>query len=155
MTDDSANTQAVPQPNPGLENLEKLVGTWNVSGPDISGQVRYEWLEGGFFLVQHFDFVHSGHKVKGLELIGYEKGFGAEPSQDIKSHIYDNLGNTFEYVYEVSDDTLMIWAGEKGSPARYRGEWRDDGNTNAGAWVYPGGGGYDSTMTRVKEGRDL
>ena len=152
MAASTMNTQEAPQPNPGLKSLEKLVGTWNVSGPDISGQVRYEWLEGGFFLVQHFDFIHSGHEVKGLELIGYEKGFGAEPSQDIKSRIYDNMGNTFEYVYEVNDDTLTIWAGEKGSPACYRGEWRDDGNTNAGAWVYPGGGGYESTMTRVKEG---
>ena len=151
MADDNANTQA-PQPNPGLKSLEKLIGTWNVSGPDISGQVRYAWLEGGFFLVQHFDFVHSGHKVKGLELIGYERGFGAEPSKDIKSRIYDNAGNTFEYVYEVNDDTLTIWAGEKGSPAFYRGEWQGDGDTNAGAWVYPGGGGYASTMTRVKEG---
>ncbi len=27
----------------------------------------------------------------------------------------------------------------------------DDGNTMSGAWgVYPGGGGYDSTATRVK-----
>ena len=37
--------QQTPQPNPGLKSLEKLVGTWNVSGPDIAGRVRYEWLE--------------------------------------------------------------------------------------------------------------
>ena len=148
MADDTS-TQQTPQPNPDLQSLERLVGTWQVSGPNIAGQVRYEWLEGGFFLVQHFDFVHSGRKVKGLELIGHEQGFGNEPSQDIKSRIYDNAGNTFEYVYQVTDDTLTIWAGEKGSPAFYRGEWRDDGTTNAGAWVYPNGGGYDSTMTRI------
>ena len=141
--------QQTPQPNPDLQSLEPLVGTWQVSGPEIEGKVTYDWLEGGFFLLQRFDFVHSGHKVKGLELIGHERGFGTEPSQDIKSRIYDNAGNTFEYVYEVTDDTLTIWAGEKGSPAYYRGEWRDDGNSNAGAWVYPGGGGYNSTMTRI------
>lgn len=43
--------------------------------------------------------------------------------------------------------------GERGSPAFYKGKFSADGNTNAGAWVYPGGGGYDSTMTRVKEAR--
>jgi hypothetical protein len=51
--------------------------------------------------------------------------------------------------YEVDDDTLTIWGGEKGSPAYYKGMWSDDGNTNAGAWVYPDGG-YESTMTRIK-----
>jgi len=52
--------------------------------------------------------------------------------------------------YEVDDETLTIWGGEKGSPAYYKGKWSDDGNTNTGAWHYPGGGGYEATMTRVK-----
>jgi hypothetical protein len=38
--------------------------------------------------------------------------------------------------------------GEKGSPAVYRGEWSDDGDTLAGEWQYPGGG-YKETMTRI------
>ena len=53
------------------------------------------------------------------------------------------------YVYELEGDTLTIWAGEKGSPAYFKGEFNPDGDTVTGAWVYPGGGGYDSTMTRV------
>lgn len=130
-----------------LGSLNKLVGTWRVSGPGIEGTTSYEWLEGGFFLVQHFNFVHSGRTVKGLEVIGFLRPFGAEPSEDIRSRIYDNAGNTFDYVYEVTDETLTIWAGEKGSPAYYRGVWCEGGNKNAGAWVYPNGG-YESTMTR-------
>lgn len=54
-----------PVPNPQIKSLDQLVGTWNVSGSDIAGTTRYEWLEGGFFLVQHFDFIHSGRKVRG------------------------------------------------------------------------------------------
>ena len=134
-------------PDPALKRLDKLVGTWRVSGPDIKGTTRYEWLDGSFFLMQHFDFIHGGRKVTGLEVIGFERPFGAEPSKDVRSRIFDNEGNTFDYVYEVTDETLTIWAGEKGSPARYRGVWSEDGNTCAGAWVYPGGG-YESTMTR-------
>lgn len=134
-------------PDPALKSLEKLVGTWTVSGPDIDGATRYEWLDGGFFLVQYFDFVHSGRKVKGLEVIGLERPFEKEASEDIKSRIYDNEGNTFGYVYEVTGETLTIWGGEKGSPAYYRGTWSEDGKTCAGAWVYPGGG-YESTMRR-------
>lgn len=146
---DTQDVQQPVKPNPDLKSLARLVGTWQVSGPDIDGRVTYEWLEGGFFLLQHFDFVHGGRDVKGVELIGHEQGFRTEPSEAIKSRIYDNAGNTFEYVYEVTDDTLTIWAGERGSPAYYQGHWSDDGNTNVGAWVYPGGGGYASTMTRV------
>ncbi len=35
------------------------------------------------------------------------------------------------------------------APAYYKGKFSDDGNTATGAWVYPGGGGYESIMTRV------
>ena len=149
-TDNYAQSEQPPTPNPDLKSLDRLVGTWNVSGPDIAGQVTYEWLEGGFFLMQRFDFVHGGHAVKGIEIIGHLQPFGEPPSQDIKSRIYDTLGNTFDYVYDLEGDTLTIWAGEKGSPAYYRGTFSNDGNTNAGAWVYPGGGGYESTMTRAR-----
>lgn len=137
-------------PDADLKRLgASLVGTWRISGPDISGQVTYEWLEGGFFLIQHFDLLHSGHRNKGIELIGRERGFGAtEPGADIKSRIYDAEGNTFEYVYELEGDTLTVWGGEKGSPAYFRGTFSADGNTNTGAWHWPGGG-YESNMTRV------
>ena len=148
MTDNN-NPQA-PQPYPGLKSLNKLVGTWNVSGPDIKGQVRFEWMEGGFFLMQHVDFVQGGRHITGIEIIGYELPFGAEkPSENIKSHWFGNTGETFEYTYEVDDETLTIWGGEKGSPAFYKGTWSADGNTNSGGWTYPGGGGYESTMTRA------
>jgi len=40
-----------------------------------------------------------------------------------------------------------IWAGEKGSPAYFKGQFSEDGNTLTGGWVYPGGG-YASRMTR-------
>ena len=153
MSDDNAysqDQQQPPQPNPDLKSLEKLVGTWKVSGPEIKGKVTFEWMEGGFFLIQHFDFIQGGHKVKGMEVIGHLQPFGEEPSKDIRSRIYDTMGNTFDYTYEVNDETLMIWGGERGSPAYYEGKWSDDGNINTGAWHYPDGGGYESTMTRVK-----
>ena len=141
-------TEQATLPNPDLKSLDRLVGTWNVTG-EAEGQVRYEWIEGGFFLLQHFDLVHGGRKIKGIEVIGHEQPFGAEPGVDIKSRIYDNEGNTFDYVYELEGDTLTIWGGEKGSPAYYKGKFSADGNTLSGAWVWPGGG-YKTTTTRVK-----
>ncbi len=141
--------QQPPIPNPDLSSLDRLVGIWRVSG-GATGQVTYEWMEGGFFLMQHFDLEHGGHKVKGIEVIGHLQPFGEAPSADIKSRIYDTMGNTFDYVYEMDGDTLMIWGGEKGSPAYYKGTFSKGGNSCSGEWVYPGGGGYESNMIRVK-----
>lgn len=138
-----------PQPAADLQPLNRLVGTWRVSGPDIDGTITYEWMEGGFFLLQRVDFVHGGRTIKGLEIIGHEQRFGEAPSPDIKSRFYDAEGNTLDYVYEIEGDTLTIWGGEKGSPAFYRGTFNADGTVNAGAWEYPGGG-YQSTMTRIQ-----
>jgi len=52
-------------------------------------------------------------------------------------------------VYELDGDTLRIWAGEKGSPAYFEGRFEDDDRVMSGSWVYPGGGGYDSVMSRA------
>lgn len=153
MTTDTTHTQAQyssPAPNPDLKSLDRLVGTWKLSGPDLSGQITFEWMEGGFFLLQRVDFVHDGRPIKGIEIIGHNQPFGGEPSAEIKSHWFGNTGETYEYTYEVDDETLTIWGGDKGSPAYYQGAWSKDGTTNTGGWVYPGGGGYRATMTRVK-----
>jgi hypothetical protein len=86
MTDDSAypQDQRAPEPNPDLRALDRLVGTWNVAG-GATGQVTYEWMEGRFFLVQHVDLEQYGQRLKGIEIIGHEKPFGAEPGPDLKS----------------------------------------------------------------------
>jgi hypothetical protein len=138
------------KPNPDLKSLNKLIGTWKQSG-GVAGQTIYEWAKGGFFLIQHTDFVHDGHKIQGLEIIGHEQEFGAEPGKEIKSRFYSFLdGMTLDYVYEIEGDTLTIWGGEKGSPAYYRGQFNNDGNILTGGWVYPGGGGYEAVSIRVK-----
>ncbi|HEY9375537.1 MAG TPA: hypothetical protein VIQ02_00395, partial [Jiangellaceae bacterium] len=137
-----------PEPAADVKSLDRLVGTWNVTG-GAQGQVRYEWLDGGFFLVQHVDLEQDGQQIKGIEVIGHERPFGGEPSADIRSRFYGNMGDTLDYVYELAEDTLTIWAGEKGSPAFYQGKFNAAGDSCTGSWVYPGGGGYDSTMTRA------
>jgi hypothetical protein len=150
MSDDDTDAQDYgrpPEPNPDLKSLDRLVGTWEMSG-GVQGRVTFEWMEGGFFLVQRVDLEHDGRRIKGIEIIGHERPFGAEPSEEIKSRFYSNTGDTLDYVYELVGDTLAIWAGEKGSPAYARGTFSEDGNTGSGEWVYPGGG-YRFTMTTV------
>lgn len=146
MADNNTATQApqqTPAPNPALRTLDRLVGTWDVSGEDIQGQVKFEWMEGGYFLMQHVNFVHDGRPIKGIEIIGYD-----EPSNSLKSHYFGNdPSGILEYTWELSDDTLTIWYGEAGSPSKFTGKFSADGNSNTGAWEWPGGG-YSSTMTR-------
>ncbi len=150
MTEPTAAQEqhSAPQPSEALRRLNRLVGTWQVTD-EAQGQVRYEWLEGGFFLIQHVDLEHSGTRHRGIEMIGHERGFGAEaPGEDIKSRYYDNQGNTLDYVYELQGATLTIWGGERGSPAFFRGTFNADDSVMTGGWEWPGGG-YRTTMTRI------
>lgn len=151
MTNSASQPVEQPaKPSAALKQLDKLIGTWKVTG-EATGQITYEWLEGGFFLVQRVDVDHDGHKIKGIEIIGHEHKFGEAPSEDIKSRFYSNTGDTLDYVYEMEGDTLTIWGGAKGSPAYYRGKFSDDGSRYDGRWVWPGGG-YGATATRIGQG---
>jgi hypothetical protein len=133
-------------PHPALRSLDPLVGAWTISGPGgkNGGRVRYEWSEGGGFLVQHIDLLQDGQPTRGVEYIGYHKD-----TDTLRSHYFSTTGETLEYVYELADDTLTIWFGEAGSPAKYTGRFTDDGSVNTGGWTWPGGG-FESTMTRER-----
>jgi hypothetical protein len=137
-----------PQPSLALQQLDRLVGTWQVTG-GAEGQVTYRWLEGGFFLLQQIDLFHQGHRIQAIEVIGHAHPFGEEPSAAITSRIYDNAGNTFDYEYELEGDVLTIWGGGKGSSAYYRATFDETGTILTGGWVYPGGGGYQTITTKV------
>jgi hypothetical protein len=137
------------EPSPALKKLDRLVGTWQLSG-DVGGEVTYEWMEGGFFLIQRVNMLEEdGSTSTGMEVIGHERPLGEEPSADVKSRFYSDTGGTLDYTYELEEDTLTIWFGDRGSPAYYRGTLSEDGNRLAGAWHYPGGG-YEAISTRVR-----
>ena len=139
MADDTTNEARghgqTREPSPALKRLDRLAGTWELSG-DVGGTVTYEWMEGGFFLIQRVDL---GREGSGMEVIGHERTYEAEPSADIKSRFYSSTGDTLDYVYELEGDILTIWFGEKGSPAYYRGEFSGDGNILAGRLALPRG----------------
>ncbi len=152
MTDKPPQDEAIEAqsaPPADMRTLDRLVGRWQITG-DAEGTATYEWMDGGFFLIQHVDMTLQGHQVKVTEIIGHLQPFGEEPSQDIWSRAYDSKGFTFDYVYEMQQDTLMIWGGERGSPAYFKGTFSADGDTNTGAWVFSRGGGYSTTMTRMR-----
>ena len=53
-TDEAQAYQQPPEPSPDLKSLDRLVGTWEMSG-DVEGRVSFEWMEGDFFLIQRVD----------------------------------------------------------------------------------------------------
>ena len=129
---------------------KKLEETTRWEPGETEARIFAEWMEGGYFLIQRVDLTQSGRPNRGIEIIGHEQRFMEPPSAAIKSRYYGSDGATFDYVYESDGDTLIIWGGEKGSPAYYKGTFSADGDTLSGGWVYPGGGGYSATATRVK-----
>jgi len=136
-----------PAPNPGLKALEKLVGSWKVSG-DAKGQLSYEWMDGGFFLVARGDTEQAGQRTKHVEIIGYDHEAGGAPSDVMTSRLYSDRGDTLSYTHEVDDKGVTTWFGAKGSPSSFKARWIDD-DTLSGAWEWPGGG-YKLTLSRIE-----
>jgi hypothetical protein len=126
---------------------EKLVGAWEISGGS-QGKTTYEWMEGGFFLIQRGVVDRDGDEFEFMQLIGHDRPAGAEPSEAITGRLYTSRGDTLTYICEQHGNQLTIWFGEQGSPAYYKGEFSPDGNTLTGTWEWPGGG-YDEVMTKV------
>src|SRR5207249_10921596 len=99
---ESAATTQAPTRNPGLKALERLVGTGKVSG-ETTGQLTYEWMEGGFFLIARGDTEQGGKRTKHVEIIGYDHEAGAAAAEVITSRLYTNRGDTLSYTHEVDD----------------------------------------------------
>jgi Protein of unknown function (DUF1579) len=80
MTTDQPQAQQPPQPDPALKQLDRYVGTWDMSGrtldsdvDNVHGQATFEWLPGGFFLTQRIKLDFAGYQIQGLEVIGYDR----------------------------------------------------------------------------------
>ncbi len=155
MAHDQTATPQCRKPDPALKRLEKLVGTWELTGrtlgakqDDISGRVVVDWLPGGFFLEQRGEMEIMGVKVASLEVLGYD----AE-TDTFLSVVFSNLdGVPAAYRWDVRGDVVTHWA----AGAKFTGKFSEDGNTLAGGWrpdagIEPNAGNtYDEIMTRVK-----
>jgi hypothetical protein len=131
------------EPYVALRQLDRLVGTWEVSGSFFQGTISFEWMEGGFFLVQRVDGRAGGRTIRGVEYIGYD-----EDTQTLRSHYMDIHGATFTYTWAVDGDAIRTWFGDKGSDNFFQGRFSEDGRAYSGSWQWPGGG-YTAMMTRT------
>lgn len=111
------------------EVLNALVGEWTVEakhpafpGLVVPGRAKFEWLEGGHFLIQraqagHPDFPDS------LWVIG-----------DDKAHYFDSRGVRRVYEMSVEEGGWRIWRDEPGFRQRFEGRLSDGDNTFSGVW---------------------
>lgn len=134
MSDD--NTPQMPQPDPALNSLDRLVGTWDIEGnlvgseeKNIKGRATFRWLPGRFFMEQRFKLHFLGMEIESLELIGYD----AE-TKSLASTVYANMSPApLPYRWEVDGQRVTITVSYGPLDATFTGEYRDDG-TFAGGW---------------------
>ena len=137
-------------PSSALRRLgDVLLGTWRLTG-GAEGTIRFEWLEGGHFLIQHIDLKVLGRQIKGIEVLGHLHRVNEPPTDEIWTRFYSfHDGLTLDYVYELDGHALTIWFMKKNSDNRYRGTFSAGGESFSGAWSWPGGG-YEVTGSRIK-----
>jgi hypothetical protein len=79
---------------------DRLVGTWTVSG-EAEGETNWEWMEGGFFLIQRGWTRREGTEQTFLQIIGYDRMPSSEPADAITGRLYTSHGDTLAYVCEL------------------------------------------------------
>jgi len=131
----------MPQPDPALQRLNRLVGTWSMEGhlvgseeENIKGQTTFRWLPGGFFLEQRVTLDFMGMGIESLELIGYDPETNTFPST-----VYSNLSPApLPYTWRVQDDAITISVSYGPLNATFTGNWREVGTFDGGWRPNPG-----------------
>jgi hypothetical protein len=115
MTSDTASP---PRPGPEHKRLDAFVGTWKTEG-----EIRAR--PGRFFLIHRWDAHMPDGNTKGIEIIGYDAS-----SKTYPMYSFDSEGNFGIMRASVKGD-IWSFAGES---LRFKGGFRDGGNTFAGIW---------------------
>jgi hypothetical protein len=126
----------LPQPDPALRRLDRLVGRWSMEGhlvgsheTNIRGETTFRWLPGGFFLEQRVQIDFIGLQIDSLELIGYDPETDTFPST-----VYSNFSpEPLPYKWDVQGDSVTITVSYGPLDATFTGSWREDG-TFSGGW---------------------
>ena len=144
-------------PNPALKSLERLVGTWKMelsnasflprSSDTVTGQVSFEWLENGAFLV-----MYMGNRPPGTPdatwLISRD-----ESTPNYLVLYYDTRKVSRVYEMSFSDDTWKMWRNSPDFSQRFEGKVSEDGNIIKARWEKSGNGStweHDFDVTYIK-----
>ncbi len=134
-----ANERAgLPQPNPTLKNLEPLVGAWDMEITNarflpnptdaVQGQVSFEWIEGGDFLV-----MRQGKRAGRSPYAAWF--FARDESADDYVALYcDDRRVSRIYRMRFAGGDWQLWREAPGFRQRFKGTVSEDGNTITASW---------------------
>ena len=146
------------QHNPALNNLEVLVGDWEMELsnasflPDpsatVKGQVSFEWAQDGAFLVMRMGDKPPGPPAA-IWLISRD-----ESTPNYTVLYYDARSISRVYQMSFSNGTWKLWRESPGFCQRYDGTLSNDGITITAHWEKSSDGtkwehDFDLTYTRV------
>jgi hypothetical protein len=130
--------------DPALEPFDALIGAWDTEAIHpmvdavVTGQVTFEWLEGGRFLVQRSHNDH-GQFPDAICVIG-----APESGDGLVMEYFDSRGVRRTYGIAIEHGVLRIWRDDpefaqravgtlapdafelRGQLARTPGDWQDD-----------------------------
>jgi hypothetical protein len=121
------------KPNPALEPLSVLVGTWNtvgthplVPGTTFHGRTTFAWFEGGAFLVMRSQIDEPG--IPSAIAV-----FGSDDATGECSMLYfDERGVSRRYEVSLQDSVWKWWRNAPGFSQRFTGAIAADGRTIVG-----------------------
>jgi hypothetical protein len=138
MSDDRTSSTAVPPPDPELQRLTPLLGSWrtedqtedSVLGPAVrvTSVETFRWFDGGYFLVHDYETTFGDEPPqRGVNYWGYDTEAGK-----FRIIFFSNNGPFTEegnrYEGQVSDDRLTFVG-----PARFQHELDGDGRIRVNA----------------------
>ena len=146
-------------PNPMLKDLEVLVGKWELElsnasflpnpSATVKGNVSFDWLEGGAFLIIRMGGQPSG-TPSATWLIHRD-----DSSAAYKVFYYDD--RTVSRIYEMSfsDNVWKLWRHSPDFSQRFEGNISEDGNKILAEWQKSNDGqkwehDFDVAYTRLK-----
>ena len=139
-------TQQTSKRNPALSRLDALVGEWEIEAsiegqPVARSKTKFEWLEGGAFLVQHIraepplpntppEWVANAPQ-EGTTIMGLD-----DATETFYMLYADSRGVSRVYQMSLSDGVWKIWRDAPGFNQRFTGAFSDDGNTINSQWEF-------------------
>ncbi len=119
---------AAAVPDPALKRLQRLIGTWELTGRtldskvnNVTGRLTAEWLPGGFFLRFGGEFNFRGTKFPFLEVIGYDPS-----TENFLSTIYPSFSGTpIKCHWNIQGDQVTRWTEED----QFAGTFSNNGRT--------------------------
>lgn len=146
-------------PNPSLKDLQVLIGGWEMElsnaaflpnpSDTVKGDVRFEWLEDGAFLLMRIGDQSPGTPWA-LWLINRD-----DASSDYKVFYYDDRKVSRIYEMSFSNQVWKLWRQSPDFSQRFEGNISQDGEKIVATWEKSEDGknwehDFDVTYTRMK-----